>query len=281
MHERIYVGGRVEGFIDVFDNDAPKYGTYVDGYSAMEQRYLYMAQMLFTPSGSRVRESLSYDLPLLWPLEYARVVGRFKYAARDERLRFLTRTGTRFVVLPTPPFPGATPLATLFGLEQLKLYDFNPNARRAYVVPDALIGEDLSWQIEGLFQARFNPARGVLVSDPLPPPSGFPGPGVPASATFVEDGLNRVVIRAGLPADGYLALLDTYTPDWQVEVDGAAAPLMRANALFRAVHLAPGTHVVTFTYRPRQLYLGAGISLGTALLLAGWCLLERRRRGAP
>ena len=75
---------------------------------------------------------------------------------------------------------------------------------------------------------------------------------MPPSATFLEDGLNRVVIRAGLPADGYLVLLDTYNPDWAVDVDGAPAPLMRANALFRAVHLTPGTHVVTFTYRPRS-----------------------------
>jgi hypothetical protein len=49
-----------------------------------------------------------------------------------------------------------------------------------------------------------------------------------------------VVIRAGLAADGYLVLLDSYDPDWIVDVDGAAAPLMRVNALFRAVHLTGG-----------------------------------------
>ena len=63
-------------------------------------------------------------------------------------------------------------------------------------------------------------------------------------------------------------LLDSYNPDWAVDVDGAPAPLMRANALFRAVHLTAGEHVVTFTYRPRKLYLGAGITALTALGLA-------------
>ena len=199
MHERVYVGGRLEGYVNVFDIDAPKYASYPDDrFTQLEQRHLIVAQLVFYPSGSRMRESLSYDLPLLWPLDYARAVGRFKYAPREDRLRFLERVGTRFVVLPTPPFPGATPLARLVGVEQLQLYDFNPGARRTYVVPDALMGKDVAWQLEGMFQQRFDPSKGVLVSEPPPPAAGTPGPGVAPYATFVEDGLNRVVIRAGL-----------------------------------------------------------------------------------
>jgi membrane protein YfhO len=276
MHERVYVGGRLEGYVNVLDIDAPKYAAFIDGYTQMEQRYLLVAQLLFNPSGPRVREALSYDLPLLWPLEYARTVGYFKFASREERLRFLSRVGTRFVVLPTPPSPGAQPVARLVGAEQLQLYDYNPGARRTYVVPDALIGPDIKWQIEGLFQPRFDPSRGALVSERPPGPSGTAGPPVTPSATFLEDGLNRVVIRAGLAADGYLVLLDTYNPDWEVDVDGAAAPLMRANALFRAVHLASGSHVVTFTYHPRKFYLGAALSMLTALALALWIVVEAR-----
>jgi hypothetical protein len=130
------------------------------------------------------------------------------------------------------------------------------------------MGKDVAWQLEGMFQERFDPSKGVLVSEPPPPAAGTRGSGVAPYATFVEDGLNRVVIRAGLGADGYLVLLDSYDPDWMVDVDGAAAPLMRANALFRAVHLSAGEHVVTFSYRPRRLYLGAGITALTALGLA-------------
>jgi hypothetical protein len=269
MHERVYVGGRVEGWINVFDIDAPKYASFPDDvYTQMQQRHLIVTQLVFAPSGARMRESISYDLPLLWPLDFARAVGRFKFAPREDRLRYLERVGTRFVVLPTPPFPGATPLARLAGVDQLQLYDFNPGARRTYVVPDALLGKDVAWQLEGMFQPRFDPSQGVLVSEPPPQAAGTPGAGVAPYATFVEDGLNRVVIRAGLAADGYLVLLDSYDPDWAVDVDGAPTRLMRANALFRAVHLTPGEHVVTFTYRPHNLYLGAGITAVTALGLA-------------
>jgi Bacterial membrane protein YfhO len=282
MHERVYVGGRLEGYVNIFDIDGPKYAASMDGVTQMEQRYVLASQLVFQPSGPRVREALSYDLPLLWPLEYARTIGLFKYAPREDRLRFLTRVGVRFVVMATPPFAGAKPLARLVGVEQMQLYDFNPGARRAYIVPDALMGPDITWQIEGLFQPRFDPSSGVLVSEPPPPASGIAGMPVPRSVAFLEDGLNRVVIRAGLPADGYLALLDTYTPDWVVDVDGAPAPLMRANGLFRAVHLVPGTHVVTFTYRPSKLYAGALISAATAAALALWCAWgARRARRAP
>lgn len=277
MHERLYVGGRLEGFVNVFDVDAPKYAAYTEGYTQMEQRYMLVAELLFHPSGARIREAMSYDLPLLWPLEYARTVGLFKYASREERLRFLERVGTRFVILPTPPFPGARPIARLKGAEQLQLYDFNPQARRVYVVPDALLGPDVDWQILGLFQPRFNPASGVLVSERPPPASGVPGPPVAAHAAFLEDGLNRVVVRAGLPADGYLSLLDTFSPDWRVDVDGGMAPLLRANGLFRAVHLTAGQHTVTFTYHPSKLYEGAAISAVSALALMLACLWEARR----
>jgi uncharacterized membrane protein YfhO len=118
------------------------------------------------------------------------------------------------------------------------------------------------------------------VSEPSPPAAGFPGlPVAKPFADFVEDGLNRVVVRAGLPADGYLALLDSYDPAWQVDVDGTAAPLMRANGLFRGVHLRRGTHLVTFTYRPETLYAGAALSgAGAAILIAWWTIDTRRRR---
>ena len=144
-------------------------------------------------------------------------------------------------------------------------------------MPDALLGPNVAWQIQGMFLERFNPAAGVLVSEPPPPAAGPRGLPVQPYANFLEDSVNRVVVSAGLPQDGYLALFDSYDPDWHVNVDGAPAPLMRADGLFRAVHLTTGSHVVTFTYRPLRMYLGAAVSGVTALALAAWCLWSRRQ----
>jgi hypothetical protein len=275
MHQRVFIGGRLEGYVNVLDPDAPKYAAQMDGYTQMEQRHLLVIQMIFNPSGARMRESLSYDLPLLWPKEYAQLVGRFMAAPRADRLRYLKRAGTRYVILPQPPFPGATKLATLSFVEQLMLFEFDPQATRVSVVPDALMGKDFNWELEAHFNPRFDSTKGVLVSEYPPPASGVPGLPVSASATFIEDGLNRVVVRATTPRDGYLSLYDTYNPDWRVEVDGQPATLMRANALFRAVHLVPGDHVVTFTYHPAKFYMGLAITAVTALGLVLWCVWRR------
>jgi hypothetical protein len=276
LHSRIYVGGRLGGYVEATDVDSPKYIAEIPGYTPMEQRFIAVNQLAFHPSGWKIRETMSYDLPLIWPVLNQKTENRFRTAPRVDRMRFLLRTGMRYAILPAPAPDDLKPLASLVGAEQLKLYDVNPNAHRAYVVGDALLGKDPDWAVEGLFQPRFDPTAGVLVSEPPPPPAGLPGAPVPSSAEFLEDGLNRVVVKAGLPADGYLALLDSYDPFWHVDVDGAPAPLMRANGLFRAVHLRTGTHIVTFTYRPATLFLGAALSGLAALVLAGWWVVDRR-----
>jgi hypothetical protein len=281
-HERVYIGGRLGGFVDAIDVDSPKYIANIAGYTPMQQRFLTVNDLVFHPSGWHLREVLSYDLPLLWPLEHAKTVNRFREAPRADRLRFLRNMGTRYAILPAPAPPGAEPLAALRGAEQLQLYEFAPSARRAYIVPNALMGPNADWAIEGLFQPRFNPASGVLVSEPPPPAAGTPGPPQPASAAFLEDGVNAVAIRAALPADGYLVLLDSYDPDWSADVDGNPAAIIRGNGLGRAVHVASGVHVVTFRYHPRRFYVGAAISSASALILAAWWLAgsrsERRAR---
>ena len=50
-------------------------------------------------------------------------------------------------------------------------------------------------------------------------------------------------------------------------MDGEPVPIYRANLTSRAVELPAGHHQVEFEYRPRMLYLGLAISLGSLLLV--------------
>ena len=66
---------------------------------------------------------------------------------------------------------------------------------------------------------------------------------------------------------------------WRVEVDGHPAALLRANALYRAVHISPGPHTIRFTYRPMVLYLCLIFSGVTALALMVAAVWPRQSRG--
>ncbi len=82
----------------------------------------------------------------------------------------------------------------------------------------------------------------------------------------------RVVVSADLAREGYLILTDSHYPDWRALVDGRPTPIQRADVLFRAVYLSPGSHLVEFVYDPASFKIGAVVSLLTLLAVAGGLL---------
>jgi hypothetical protein len=60
----------------------------------------------------------------------------------------------------------------------------------------------------------------------------------------------EVIVEADSPGGGWVVLNDLWHPWWFADVDGKAAEMLRANVLFRAVAVPPGSHVVRFTFRP-------------------------------
>ena len=66
-------------------------------------------------------------------------------------------------------------------------------------------------------------------------------------------------------------LADTFAPSWRATVNGEPWPIHRVNGLFRGVVTDAGEHEIVFTYRPRDLCYGLGITLLTlgACIVAG------------
>jgi len=79
-------------------------------------------------------------------------------------------------------------------------------------------------------------------------------------------------------APAYLVFAETWYPGWSATVNGAPAPLLRANLAFQAVGVPAGESEVVFCYRINDFGAGAAISAGA--LIAALALLpgERIRR---
>lgn len=96
-------------------------------------------------------------------------------------------------------------------------------------------------------------------------------------AVVLSQTANRVRVYAKSDCEGYLVLSDTWYPGWRVTVDGAPAPLHRANYALRAVRLPAGTHEVAFEYLPPSFLWGAGVSVFAWWALGAAFYLQRRR----
>jgi len=86
---------------------------------------------------------------------------------------------------------------------------------------------------------------------------------------------------------GYVLINDQYNPDWQVQVDGRPARLLRADYIMRAVQIPPGDSTITMHYVAH--YHVAGLDLpveiinnfSDASMLAAWLIAGFALRKKP
>ena len=182
----------------------------------------------------------------------------------------------------------------------VKVYENLDLLPRAYVVHAARVLPDDEAALAALADPSFDPAREVILMEggggkgedgkgkeekgkgerERRPFSIFPfssegGEEVAVVQVYEPE---RVVVQVTLAEPGYLVLSDTHYPGWKAWVDGGAAPILRANLLFRAVALEAGEHTVEFRYQPASLRWGAVISLAALVaLMAGLGYATLRR----
>ena len=91
--------------------------------------------------------------------------------------------------------------------------------------------------------------------------TGDETPRRPGSARIASYRNAQVEVEAQAPDGGWLVLTDAWHPWWECTVDGAAAEILQADVMFRAIKLSPGVHTVVFRFAPlaglwRQLAAG-------------------------
>jgi hypothetical protein len=176
------------------------------------------------------------------------------------------------------PRPGVSQPTQYSQIEAAPTED--PNARYAlFEFMDALPRATLfsNWQVstndhatlEQLAAPTFDPAKTVMLSEPLPVAAKPSATNEVSSVKFVSYDPANIKLEATPTNPSVLMLADRYDPDWSVWVDGKRAEVLKCNYLMRGVYLEPGHHEVEFKFRYdlKMLYVNL------AAIFVGFCLL--------
>ena len=155
------------------------------------------------------------------------------------------------------PRPQATQLYAGDGIYVYELGRTSPRAVLAYsvkptdtdqVIADhALPGFDRTREalVDETQAKALSPALIARVDDASAP--------APAPVTITSYSDNQIVLDVDDARGGLVVLHDLYYPGWEARIDGMAAPIIKANLLFRGVEVPPGAHRITFVYQPFSL----------------------------
>jgi hypothetical protein len=125
----------------------------------------------------------------------------------------------------------------------------NPRALpRAMVVPDWQFA-DFPRILAAGWPPAIDPRRTVLLNRA---PSGVAAGRArrPGTARIVRYANTEIEVAAEAPDGGLLLLTDIWHPWWRATLDGEPVDILRADVVFRAVALPPGSHRVRFMFEP-------------------------------
>jgi hypothetical protein len=164
----------------------------------------------------------------------------------------------------------------------VRVYERDDGLSRAYFVPRGRVIRDPTEVLATLNDPQFDPRTDVILEDDTAgATSGAPIQPAPGHVQIIGYEPERVQLTVDAQTPGFLVLSDLHYPGWKAFVDDDEVPILRANYLFRAVHLDPGSWVVRFEYHPASLRNGVWISAATLLCVVVVLALAvaRRRHG--
>jgi hypothetical protein len=164
--------------------------------------------------------------------------------------------------------PGELAFQTASGL---KLYAEPGAFPRAWIV-------NRVWGVKNALEARSGLERppeefrrsAFVTGDP--PAVGSCGEGGVASQ--VQRSGRHVAVRAALACPGLVVIGQTFYPGWHAFVDGKPAKLYETDGFLDGVPAPSGPHRIELIYQPWAVWVGAAISLLSAVLLT---LVYKRR----
>jgi hypothetical protein len=160
----------------------------------------------------------------------------------------------------------------------VKIYENLDALPRAFLVGEWAQAGDAEAALTAMASSAFEPARQAVVQGDVA--TGGRRGATPGMVEVVSYAPEDVRLRTTADRPALLVLSDANYPGWQATVDGRAAPILRADVLFRAVFVPAGEHEVVFTFRPPSVAAGLVASvLGLICLAILLAAPGRLRRG--
>lgn len=163
----------------------------------------------------------------------------------------------------------------------IRLYENKAAYPKAFVVPK---WEFVPADDEIRFKLRdplFNPKELAYVTGPVPPPlsPNTNSEAISSSANITHYTDTRVDIEVTTNKEALLIVSDSTTPEWHAFIDGKPALQLRANSLFKAALVPPGTHMVSFQYKSPAIELSKTLTiLGIIIAIGGYAFEPIQRR---
>ena len=240
------------------------------GTLGVENSYTADAEMLLPKPHALLNNLIYLTPPPNMPLARLLAAGSVEYALLRH---WEPKPDARFALV------GTFPNETRFPVNAYRVMDALPRAYLIAAHKAELLPADVSGLVR-LASDEFDLSTQVILESDAGNAHKSPGPaagekGPAGEARILHRDALHVEVQAVAFEPAYLVLTDSYNEEWQVSVDGRPGRMLRANLIFRAVPLTPGSHRVIFRYRPRSLYWGVAITLATAAAIG--LLIWRRR----
>jgi hypothetical protein len=236
------------------------------GYDLMMEHHLYDID--------------GYNVPL--QSRYERLMGVIRHKPLASILDVLDMMNVKYVLSDnSTDIPGYSLVRG--GAGTSKLYENSNWLPRAFLVKNFKVVVEEQEFARAFIESDINFRETVLLeSQPFRFLTLKEQPAIPAlspAVRIVKYENNRMVLTVDTPEAALLFMSEAFYPGWKAYVDGKDEEILRANYVFRAIPVGPGSHRIEVVFEPLSFKIGLAVSLLTIFLLIAGLIIWTRRRG--